>query len=134
MLLASLLLITKPSKPVTATNEIKEDATIKQVQPTVKEVPLILQEIARCESGGNQFNKDGTVKRGVINPKDVGKFQINEFYHLEDSRKLGMDIYTLQGNTEYALHLYKTQGTKPWNWSKHCWGNKETSTSTVVNK
>ena len=93
--------------------------------PVTKASPLnvdIMVKIAFCESGGRQFNSDGTVIRGRENPKDVGKFQINEYYHLADSKRLGMDIYTLEGNTAYAMHLYKTQGTKPWNWSKHCWG------------
>lgn len=95
-------------------------------KPPTPEVPLILQKIGWCESRGQQFNPDGSVHRGIINSKDVGKYQINEFYHLETSRRLSMDIYTLQGNTQYALYLYKTQGTKPWNWSKGCWGGSET--------
>jgi hypothetical protein len=84
-------------------------------------IPEILNKISWCESKDRQFNPDGTIFRGKINPKDVGKYQINEYYHLEDSMALGMDIYTLKGNTEYALYLYKKQGTTPWNWSKACW-------------
>ena len=83
----------------------------------------ILKKIAWCESKNRQFNPDGSVHRGEINPQDTGKYQINEHYHLADSKKLGMDIYTLAGNTAYANYLLKTQGTTPWNWSKHCWGD-----------
>ncbi|HRF70294.1 MAG TPA: hypothetical protein PKV66_02560 [Candidatus Pelethenecus sp.] len=85
-------------------------------------IPLVMEKIAWCESRGKQFNPDGTVRRGKQNPKDVGKYQINEFYHLDSSIKMGIDIYTEEGNTEYALYLYETQGTRPWNWSKPCWG------------
>ena len=88
----------------------------------IPEVPEILKKIAQCESGGNQFNPDGTVLRGIENPDDIGKFQINEYYHLAMARKLGYDIYTEEGNTRYALYLYSASGTSPWNWSKHCWG------------
>ena len=91
----------------------------------VKPVPTtnaILEAIARCESGGRQFNDDGTVIRGKVNPQDVGKWQINEHYHLKESQRLGYDIYTLEGNTEYALYLYKKQGSKPWGWSRGCHG------------
>ena len=70
--------------------------------------------IAECESGFNQ---------SAINKKtmDIGLFQINLKYHLENSKKLGMDIYDWKGNINYALYLYKNYETKPWNWSKHCW-------------
>lgn len=77
-----------------------------------------------------QFNSDGTVHRGVQNPQDVGKYQINEGYHLEASRALGIDIYTLEGNTAYALRLYKANGTRDWNWSKWCWDDQTVSSST----
>jgi hypothetical protein len=80
-----------------------------------------LKKISWCESKNRQFNADGSIHRGEINPQDVGKYQINEFYHLEASRKLGMDIYTEEGNTMYALYLYEHEGTTPWNWSKSCW-------------
>lgn len=91
--------------------------------PPVAETPVTLKKIAWCESRNRQFNTDGTLLRGVVNSQDVGKFQINEHYHLADSQRLGMDITTLAGNTAYAEHIYKTQGAKPWSWSEHCWGD-----------
>lgn len=99
--------------------------TLKALKPlpTVDSVPVILKKISWCESQNRQFEKDGSIHRGKINPQDVGKYQINEYYHLATSKKKGMDIYTLEGNRTYALHLYKTQGTTPWNWSKPCWGD-----------
>lgn len=86
------------------------------------EIPEIMKNIARCESGERQFNQDGTVLRGQLNPHDVGYFQINEQYHLEKSKSLGYDIYSFDGNIRYALWLYEREGTRPWNWSKSCWG------------
>lgn len=86
-----------------------------------------LHEICACESTGSrygiprQFNADGTVLRGEINPQDVGMCQINEKYHLADSIALGYDIYTDEGNWGYAKHLHATQGSQPWSWSRHCW-------------
>lgn len=93
-------------------------------------LPDIFKKIAWCESKNMQFNRDGSVHRGVQNPQDVGKYQINEHYHLEASRTLGIDIYTIEGNTEYAYKLYKANGTRDWNWSKGCWGDQSISTST----
>lgn len=100
------------------------------IKPVVVELPPVFKKIAWCESKNMQFNGDGTVHRGVQNPQDVGKYQINEGYHLEASRALGIDIYTLQGNTEYALRLYKANGTRDWNWSKWCWADETVSSST----
>jgi len=76
--------------------------------------------IANCE-GKAQFNPDGSVLRGRINPKDVGIFQVNERWHLVDSKKLGMNIYTVEGNIEYSMWLASKQGLKPWSASKNCW-------------
>ena len=78
--------------------------------------------IAKCESGNRQFNADGSVLRGKVNPQDIGEFQINEKYHLQASIKLGYDIYTQSGNEAYAMYLYRTQGVKPWIHSAPCHG------------
>ena len=83
----------------------------------------ILAEIARCESQFRQFDrKTGEVLRGVVNNRDVGVMQINEYYHLETAEKANINIYTLEGNLEYGRKLYKQFGTSPWNASKPCWG------------
>ena len=85
-------------------------------------IPEIMIRIAYCESHNKQFSASGTVFRGKINPKDIGRFQINEKFHLAEAKSLGVDIYTWQGNTDFAMWLYHKEGTTPWNWSKSCWG------------
>ena len=97
---------------------------IEEVKPSPKPIVsqyTVLEAIARCE-GVTQFKSDGTLVRGYVNPQDVGKFQINEKYHLADSIRMGYDIYTLEGNTAYAEYLYRTQGVKPWSASAKCHG------------
>ena len=85
----------------------------------------LTQAIAFCESTYKQFDaRTGTVLRGVHNPLDVGLFQINEKYHLKKSQELGFDIYSVEGNIDYALWLLKAQGAHPWKWSKPCWSPK----------
>ncbi len=79
-------------------------------------------DVARCESTFRQFNSDGDILRGIVNSKDVGVFQINEKFHLEKSKEMGYDIYSIDGNIQYARYLYDHQGLKPWKWSKDCWG------------
>ena len=82
----------------------------------------IMYRVANCESGLKQFDNDGNVLRGVVNPKDVGVFQINEHYHGLSAENLGINLHTVEGNISFAKILYDQQGTVPWNWSKKCWG------------
>lgn len=104
--------------------EVENDFnTIESPSVVSSDIAVEQKKIAWCESRNLQFNPDGSVKRGVVNSQDVGKWQINEHYHLEESIRLGMDIYTLAGNTAYAQHLYSSQGNTPWNWSKDCWSD-----------
>src|SRR3989344_4463336 len=81
----------------------------------------IMIEVARCESHFKQFDKDGSVHRGVVNDQDVGVMQVNEHYHLAVADKLGLDLYSIQGNLAYAKYLYEKEGTQPWSSSSPCW-------------
>ena len=81
----------------------------------------ILVDIARCESTFKQYQADGRVVRGLIDNDDIGLMQINERYHGETAKKLGLDIYKVDGNIEYAKYLYKKFGTQPWSASSKCW-------------
>ena len=99
-----------------------EVLTVKALPSTAK-IANVMKKIAWCESHNRQFDETGAVLRGVVNPLDTGYFQLNKKYHLADSIRLGMDIETLEGNKAYGQHLYETQGTTPWNWSKPCWSD-----------
>lgn len=85
----------------------------------------ILVDIARCESNFHQFDKDGDLIRGMVDKNDVGIMQINERYHDETAKKLGINLHTLEGNVAYAIHLYDEQGVKPWSASSKCWSSKD---------
>lgn len=94
----------------------------------------ILFEIAKCESTMTHFNKDGQVIRGKVDRRDVGVMQINEGYHLEDAKKLGFDIHTVEGNVAYAKYLYKKFGSKPWSASSPCWSKTLAAKEEVLAK
>lgn len=85
------------------------------------DIPVMI-EVARCESRFRQHDINGEVLRGEENSLDRGVMQINEFYHDENSTKLGYDILTLEGNTAYARYLFEKYGVKPWKSSAKCWG------------
>lgn len=100
----------------------KKSMTVEEyVKNYFSDIPVMI-EIARCESRFRQHNKDGEVLRGEKNSLDRGVMQINEYYHNEDSNKLGYDIMTIEGNTAYARYLFEKNGVKPWNSSIKCWG------------
>ncbi len=85
----------------------------------------ILAEIARCESHFTQFGKNGQV---IQNPGStaVGVFQIMASIHDDFAdHKLGLDIYSLQGNAAYARYLFSKQGSTPWDSSKPCWSKSQ---------
>ncbi|MFA6050916.1 MAG: hypothetical protein WC761_07050 [Candidatus Paceibacterota bacterium] len=108
-------IVESTSAPVTAPKTVKE-----RVNEFFKEDPIMIK-VAWCESRFRQFDKDGSVFRGKVNPKDVGVMQVNTYYHAKTADKLGYDLMTLEGNLAYAKHLYEREGTTPWMSSSPCW-------------
>jgi len=92
----------------------------------------IMIAISQCESHFHQYDSDGSVYRGKINDQDVGIMQINQFYHADTAKKLGLDLYTMEGNVAYARFLYEKQGTAPWASSQPCWGKYKNNPSAIV--
>jgi len=101
---------------------IKKSITVEEyVKNYFSDIPIMI-EIAKCESRFRQHNENGEVLRGEKNDLDRGVMQINEFFHNENSEKLGYDILTIEGNTSYARHLFEKYGVRPWASSAKCWG------------
>ena len=68
-----------------------EGAIEKEVRAYFSDIPELI-EVAKCESHFRQTDINGNIIRGEKNSYDVGVMQINELYHLEDSKELGFDI------------------------------------------
>jgi len=81
----------------------------------------ILVDIARCESTYRQFDQTGNILRGKVNQGDVGVMQINEKYHADEAVKMGINIYTVEGNLQFGRYLYNKYGSDPWSSSAPCW-------------
>ncbi len=115
-------------------NEVEKMMSTEQyVRQYFSDIPIMVQ-IAKCESHYRQLDDNGDIHRGVENNQDVGVMQINEHYHLDTAQKEKFDIYTLEGNTQYARELYEKFGTQPWSSSKACWGkyvNKDVAVNTA---
>ncbi len=107
---------------------IKEEAQAQGVDAK------LATKVAFCESTLRQFNKDTKEPiRGVKNSQDVGVFQINESYHLAESKKLGYDIYSTEGNIAYAMYLIKKDGFRHWQSSKPCWNGENINEKMALN-
>lgn len=104
---------------------VKPQTLEELVRDYYTETP-VLAEVARCESQFRHYGKTGNIIRGIVVPEDIGVMQINEKYHGEKAETLGLDIYSLDGNLEYAKYLYEKEGTKPWRSSAKCW-NRESA-------
>lgn len=110
------------------TTETRSFSTSNEIESYLHEqyfdAPILI-EIARCESEFRQFDKNGNIIRGRANPDDVGVMQINEFYHLETARKMGIDLKTTEGNVAFGKYLYNKYGTSPWSASEPCWSKSK---------
>lgn len=111
---------------LSAFNSISSISTTEEkVEQYFADIPILI-DVARCESRFRQFDSTGSPLRGIENPADVGVMQINETYHLDTANRLGINIYTLEGNLKYGRYLYETFGSAPWVHSSKCWGtNRE---------
>jgi len=75
-------------------------------------------EVARAESGIRQFDANGNV---IMSPtKDAGLFQIN-WVNWDTAKRLGYDIYTVEGNIAMAKYLLRSQGLNAWSESAKNW-------------
>lgn len=114
--------------PVAATKiDLKEDVktslattTGDVVREYFKDTP-VMADIAWCESRMRQFEKSGEIFRGKVNSDDVGVMQINTEYHQAEAEAVGDDLFTLDGNLDFAKRLFEKEGTKPWMSSSKCW-------------
>ena len=100
----------------------RKSDTEQTVRSYFSDIPIMIS-IARCESEFRHTLKDGTVLRGRVDSADTGVMQINQRYHGENARELGLDLDDVYDNMMYARDLYDRQGTRPWNASSACWGN-----------
>ena len=119
--LSILLSAAIASQPLVSPQTLPQAQTVQQyVTGYFADEPVMIG-IAQCESHFQQFDKTGSIHRGKINRSDVGVMQVNEYYHADEAKKLGLDLYTIDGNLQFARYLYEKEGTTPWLSSSKCW-------------
>lgn len=125
--------VTPTSAPVTSKTPVPQEQALadqpitleEYVREYFKDTP-IMAEIAKCESRFRHLGRNGKVLRGELTPDDLGVMQVNEFYHDDTAKFLGIDLHTLDGNLAYAKWLYQKEGTVPWYSSSKCWKKEST--------
>jgi hypothetical protein len=116
--------LSTPAAPEPAAVPAQAQTVQEYVAEYFADAPIMVS-IAKCESHFRQYDRNGAVYRGVVNNKDVGVMQVNEYYHAEAAKKLNLNLWTLEGNTAYARYLYEKEGTTPWLSSSACWNKSK---------
>ena len=90
------------------------------VTPGDPPVEVVLGPLARCESGGRQFDDQGNL---VTNPTStaIGMYGIMASLHEERAKSMGHNIRNREGNEAFAKILYAEEKFKPWEASRWCW-------------
>ena len=120
-----------------ATTSIPTSKTLEREAKVYFKDDPILVDIAGCESKFRQLDSNGNILRGEINKGDIGIMQINEYYHADKAKTLGLDLKTAQGNMAYAKYLYDREGAQPWISSSKCWdqtANLKSGNQVAINK
>lgn len=121
--LASILMLTAIA-PSFVLAQSGPNANVERIVREKFSANPVMAEIARCESKFRQFTDAGNPLFGGMDGAMVGVFQIYYDLHADDAALLGMNLLTLEGNVEYAKHLFEKQGTSPWMSSFSCWGKE----------
>jgi len=106
--------------PAGAHSSVSPKVVEKAVRTKFASTPILIK-IAHCESSFRQYKPNGAPLYNEQGSSAVGVMQIMSSVHNRTARKMGYDIKTLDGNLNYALHLYKSEGTRPWKASRRCW-------------
>lgn len=122
-MLAGVIQYFRWAYPTTVTKEVVKEVIINQ------EIKYpILDKIALCESNNKHFDTNGQVLvRGNAGNRasvDIGRYQLNAFYHGKKATEMGLDLFNEKDNRTYAVYLFETQGSEPWSASKACWSKK----------
>jgi len=65
------------------------------------------------------YNRDET---GAVWSSDIGRWQLNDYYHQVPAYNMGFSLNNDYDNIEYGFYLMSQEGTQPWQASKYCWG------------
>ena len=109
----------KAEEPVQKTVEVEHVQEISSLDVLVP-TDSFLYYASYCESRHRQFDTDGTVLLGKVDPRDTGRWQINTYYWGQEAVELEYNIETEHGNYMMAQHILSVQGEGAWSASASC--------------
>ena len=118
--LAASTTITYKKVEVTPEPKVVLIGTEPQPEEVIVSAESFLHYASFCESTHRQFNDDGSVLHGRVDPRDTGRWQINTYYWGDKAIELGYDIDTEHGNYMMAQHILSVQGEGAWSASAPC--------------
>ena len=83
----------------------------QEVSIGFSQMPLVLQKVAICESGGKQHHANKKIVTGSAGEK--GMMQIHPV-HFSNAKRLGFNLDDPNGNMAYAMWLHEREGLAPW--------------------
>lgn len=84
-----------------------------KIRRAFPEIPDLMVEIARCESGLRQFDDNGNYI--ASHTSDSGLLQINDFYWAEKAEELGLNYkWNVEDNIAMARHIFDVAGVESW--------------------
>jgi len=98
---------------------------IKRLSDKYKISSSTVYEIIKCEGRLEEeaVNKNYN-KKGDVWSIDKWDLQINDFFHKDEMKKLGLDYNNRWDALEYGFILMTKEGLKPWKASSSCWLDK----------
>lgn len=107
--------------------EVSIDEHITQEAIKYDVDPFLAKKIMWCESRQYENKAINENKRddGSVWSLDIGRWQINDYWHQETMKSMGWDIYDDHDNVSYGFYLLNKEGTRHWNASKHCWKHEK---------
>ncbi len=113
-------------KPETNLIEINKelilDAEINRLSKKYNVSSSTVRAVAKCESQlyGSAINYN-RLPDGTVWSTDKGYLQINDYYHKDTMKRLGLDWNDEWDSLEYGIMMMSEQGLSPWKASAQCW-------------
>jgi len=98
------------------------DSEITILSKQFKVSEKLVRAIIRCEGMGDSKAINPNIDdKGNVWSIDFGSMQINNYFHANSMKKLGLDYFNEYDSLKYGIMLLSTEGTQHWKSSSYCW-------------
>ena len=101
-------------------NTAYERTLVVEVESS-EEPAVIMERIAKCESGGTHYRKDGTLIKNVNNNGTIDFGNFRSVLHGKQIRFIGNEHLSSGRKQSLRLLAFRERSTEDWYSSKHYW-------------